>query len=84
MSNPDVREIGTVHDLYGARVTVGVDCDAVTIRAPGGATLGPGVRDGFAKLYFAADEAAKAWAVANRDDEAELLDRAAMPQQVSG
>jgi hypothetical protein len=78
VSNPDVREIGTVTCVHGSVLRVGVDYDAVTIN---GVQLGPEARDDFARLYFAADEAAKAWAVANPDDEDEAVDRATVPGQ---
>ena len=73
MSNPDVREIGSVTCVHGSVLRVGVDCDAVTVN---GVQLGPEVRDDFARLYFQADGEAKAWAAANPDDEAELVSKA--------
>lgn len=78
MSNPDVREVGTVTAVHGITVRVGTDRDAVTLN---GVQLGPEARDDFARLYFQADEEAKAWAVANPDDEDEA--RATMPGQVT-
>lgn len=62
-----VRDIGTVKDVYGYVIRVGVDHDAVTIGGAAYAMLGPEARDDFAKLYFAADEAAKAWAAAQEE-----------------
>lgn len=61
MSNPHVREVGSVTCVHGSVLRVGVDYDAVTLN---GVQLGPEVRDDFARLYFAADEAAKDWAAA--------------------
>ena len=61
-SDAPVRDIGTVKDVHGYVIRVGVDHDAVTIGGAAYAMLGPEVRDDFAKLYFAADEAVKAWA----------------------
>ena len=61
MSNPAVRILGHVTSVHGIRHAIGVDHDAVTID---GWQLGPEVRDDFARLYFAADTEAKAWAEA--------------------
>lgn len=66
-----VRDIGTVEDIHGYVIRVGVDHDAVTIGGAAYAMLGPEARDDFARHYFAADEEAKAWARANADDEDE-------------
>ena len=67
MSNPAVRVLGTVAGVHGIPVSVGVDYDAVTVN---GVQLGPEARDDFARLYFAADTEAKAWAEAERRAEA--------------
>jgi hypothetical protein len=39
MGSPYVRTIGTVEDMDGVTVAVGVDYDAVTVGAPGRFTL---------------------------------------------
>jgi hypothetical protein len=66
VSNPNVREVGSVTCVHGSVLRVGVDHDAVTV---GGVQLGPEARDDFARLYLQADEEARAWAAANAGDE---------------
>ena len=66
MSNPYVRDIGTVECVFGSTVRVGVDYDSVTVN---GVPLGPEVRDEFMKLFMQADTEAKAWAEVNAEPE---------------
>ncbi len=51
MSDPFVRAIGTVDDLDGTPVEVGVDYDSVTIRSSGLIRLESLQADEFAALY---------------------------------
>lgn len=62
MSSEHVYDVGTVPDLYGIDVHVGVDHDAVTVN---GLTLGA-PRDEFMKLLMRADTEAKAYGEAAR------------------
>ena len=70
MTTAPVRDIGTVKDVHGYVIRVGVDHDAVTIGGATYAVLGPEARDDFAKLYFEAGAEAKAWADANVQESA--------------
>jgi hypothetical protein len=54
------REIGHVLDVNGARLTIGVDCDAVTLTGAG-ITLDAAARDLFSRLYFDAEAEAEKW-----------------------
>lgn len=58
MSNPEVRILGHVTDVFGRNLPVGVDHDGLTL---GDFVLGPEVRDNFMKLLMQADTEAKAW-----------------------
>lgn len=71
MTTAPVRDIGTVKDIHGFAIRVGVDHDSVTIGGAAYAMLGPEVRDEFAKLYMQADAEAKAWAAEQAALEAE-------------
>src|SRR5258708_3581229 len=55
-----VREVGHVLDVNGARLTIGVDCDAVTLTGAG-ITLDAAARDLFARYYFDAEAEAEKW-----------------------
>jgi hypothetical protein len=55
-----------VETVHGQELAVGVDHDAITID---GKQLGPQAAEDFARLYFAADEAAHWWAATQQDDE---------------
>lgn len=68
-----VRDIGTVDDVHGYVIRVGVDHDAVTIGGAAYAMLGPEARDDFARLFMRADTEAKAWAQANAGDSDDTL-----------
>lgn len=74
-----VRDIGTVRDVHGYVIRVGVDHDSVTIRGSAYAMLGPDVIDDFVRLVFTADEDAKAWARAHDEDEAREAQDAGFP-----
>lgn len=73
-SNPNVRHLGTVTDLLGVPVHVGVDYAAVTI---GPYTLDP-ADETFAQLFAAACHAAKAHAEAARAEAREEALEAAL------
>jgi hypothetical protein len=59
--SPQVRETGRMEDANGARITFGVDHDAVTIDS-GGAIVVAAANDLLIRLLFAAIEAAQAQA----------------------
>lgn len=65
-STAPVRDIGTVKDVHGYVIRVGVDHDSVTIGGAAYAMLGPDVIDDFMKLLMQADTEAKAYAEAKR------------------
>lgn len=64
MSDPDVCHIGSVLDVHGREVRVGVDHDAVKIDGPPGMMLGLDVLDDFHRYFLDADNAAYLWAQA--------------------
>jgi hypothetical protein len=66
-----VREIGHVLDVNGARLTIGVDCDAVTLTGAG-ITLDAAARDLFARYYFDAEAEAEKWQQEHEVVEAEI------------
>lgn len=66
-----VRDIGTVRDVHGYVIRVGVDHGSVTIGGAAYAMLGPEALDDFVRLVFTADEDAKAWARAQAAERAE-------------
>jgi hypothetical protein len=70
VSNPAVREVGRVADVFERTVIIGVDYDAVTITGPKDPVIGAEVRDDFMKLLMQADTEAKAWAEDERRAEA--------------
>lgn len=64
MSHPR-GSIDDITDVFGTTVSVGVDCDAVTITVrPGSKTahLEAGQREQFSRAYQAAEFQAEAWA----------------------
>jgi hypothetical protein len=64
MSEPAVRDIGRLEDIDGARIYIGADCDAVTIRGPRAIRLAAAKRGEFMRLWMEAERAAEAWAAA--------------------
>lgn len=84
MASDLVRHIDTIADDFGVPVAFGVDHAAVTI---GPYQLGPEVRDDFARLFFKADEQAKANAEAMRrqlaEETLERAEAAAEPHECS-
>lgn len=66
-----VRDIGTVKDVHGYVIRVGVDHDSVTIGGAAYAMLGPEAVDDFVRLVLTADEDAKAYARARAAERAE-------------
>lgn len=66
MTTSPVRDIGTVRDIHGYVIRVGVDHDSVTIGGAAYAMLGPEARGEFAKLFMQADAEARAYAAATQ------------------
>lgn len=80
MSNPNVRHLGSVTDLWGVPVSVGVDYAAVTI---GPYTLDAAQQEAFAQAYVAKCHEAKALAAARKQAREEALEHAEAARGVS-
>ena len=70
----EYEETGRCRDIHGTEIKVGNTMSVVIIDVAGGGAikLGPGERDGFDKLYLAAETRAEAWNAAQRDQESRL------------
>lgn len=73
MADPYVRQVGTVSDLDGARLVVGVDYDTVTLGYPNGTLfrLPASAAEEFGQLFVQA-----IWAAALAQAELAITDRA--------